>query len=109
MGLDSGSEEQVSSTSLAWEDSLKAALKGTNLRGRTPICGFLRVPAVFCGCLRQSVVFCENLRFPDALFSSKGENQRKSARICENPRLGSVCPLRFVLLSAAQSLTGLAG
>ena len=26
----------------------RAALKGTNLRGQTPICGFLRVPAVFC-------------------------------------------------------------
>ena len=33
-------------------------------------------------------------------FLGKGENQRKSARICENLRLGSVCPLRFVPLSA---------
>ena len=37
--------------------------KGTNLRGQTPICGFLRVPAVFCGFLRKSAVFCENQRF----------------------------------------------
>ena len=35
----------------------RAALKGTNLGGQTPICGFLRVPAAFCG-------FLENLRFP---------------------------------------------
>ena len=79
----------------------RAALKGTNLRGRTPICGFLRVPAVFCGFLRK------NRRFPAKIcvspmlrFPGKGENQRKSARICENLRLGSVCPLRFVPLSA---------
>ena len=26
--------------------SFRAALKGTNLRGQTPICGFLRVPAL---------------------------------------------------------------
>ena len=45
-------------------------LKGTNLRGQTPICGFLRVPAVFC----------EDLRFPTALFSRK------------NLRFGPVCP-----------------
>ena len=36
-----------------------AALKGTNLRGRSPICGFLRVPAVFCEkiCVSQRVRF----------------------------------------------------
>ena len=28
--------------------SFRAALKGTDLREQTPICGFLRVPAVFC-------------------------------------------------------------
>ena len=72
------------------------ALKGTNLRGQTPTCGFLRVPAVFCGFLRKSAVSCENLRFPDALFSSK---RRESAKICENLRLGSVCSLGFVPLS----------
>ena len=75
----------------------RAALKGTNLRGQMPICGFLRVPAKICGFLRQSAVFCENLRFPNALFSGK---RRESAKICENLRLGSVCPLRFVPLSA---------
>ena len=84
--------------------SHRDALKGTNLRGRTPICGFLRVPAVFCGLLRKSTVFCENLRFPNALFLRKGENLQESAKICENLRLGSVCPLRFVPLSAPWSL-----
>ena len=70
--------------------SHRAALKGTNPRGRTPICGFLRVPAVSCGFLRKSAVFCENLRFPNALFSRK---RRESAKISENLRLGSVVPL----------------
>ena len=63
--------------------SLRAALKGTNLRGQTPICGFLRVPAIFCGFLRKSAVFCENPRFPNALFSRK---RRESAKISENQR-----------------------
>ena len=36
----------------------RAALKGTNLRGRTPICGFLRVPAVFCETQRFSAKIC---------------------------------------------------
>ena len=75
----------------------RAALKGTNLRGRTPICGFLQVPAVFCGFLRKSAVSCANLRFSSALFSRK---RRESARISENQRKGSVCPLRLVHLSA---------
>ena len=48
--------------SMSW-----AALKGTNLRGQTPICGFLRAPA--CG-FRQFPAeicgFCENLCFPNA-------------------------------------------
>ena len=70
----------------------RAALKGTNLRGQTPICGFLRVPAAFCGFLRKSAVSCENPRFPSALFSRK---RRESAKLSENLRLGSVCPLRF--------------
>ena len=56
-------------------------LRGRNLRGQTPICGFLRLPAVFC----------ERLRFPNALFSNK---RREYAKISENLRLGSVCPVR---------------
>ena len=32
----------------------RAALKGTNLRGQTPICGFLWVPAKICGFLRKA-------------------------------------------------------
>ena len=61
----------------------RATLKGTNLRGQTPICNFLRVPAIFCGFLRKSAVFCENLRVPNALFSRK---RRESAKISENQR-----------------------
>ena len=57
----------------------RAVLKGTNLRGQTPICGFVRVPAF-------SAVSCEICAFP-----------RKSALPqCENLRLGSVYPLGFV-------------
>ena len=41
----------------------RAALKGTNLRGQTPICGFLRVPAVFCSFLRKSAKICVWARF----------------------------------------------
>ena len=66
-----------------WLTVCRAALKGTNLRGQTPICGFLRVPAVFCGFLRKSAVFCENLRSPSASFSRK---RRESAKISENLR-----------------------
>ena len=76
---------------------VRAALKRTNLRGQMPICNFLRVPAVFCGFLRRSAVFCEIARSPNSLFSRR---RRESAKICENLRLGSVCPLRFVPLSA---------
>ena len=89
---------------------IRAALQGTNLRGQTPICGFLQVPVVFYGFLRKSAAFCENLRFPNALFSKK---RRESAKISENLRLGSVCPLRFVPLSAliniAQCLSLISG
>ena len=74
----------------------RAALKGTNLRGQTPICGFLRFPPKICRFLVSQM-----LRFP-----GKGKNQRKCARICENLRLGSVCPLRFVPLSAPWLIMG---
>ena len=49
-------------------------------------------------------------------FLGKGENLQKSAKISENLRLDSVCPLRFVPLSAprptvspAQGLEGRSG
>ena len=71
----------------------RAALKGTNPRGQTPICGFLRVPVLFYGFLRNSAVFCENLFVSQYFFSKKRQG---SAKICENLRLGSVCPLSFV-------------
>ena len=62
----------------------RAALKGTNLRGQTPICGFLRVPAVFCGFLRKSAVFLRKSAFPKCFVFK--ENLRESAKICENQR-----------------------
>ena len=37
-------------------------------------------------------------------FLGKGENLQKSAKICENLRLGSVCPLRFVPLRLERAL-----
>ena len=76
----------------------RAALKGdepkgtsANLRFSAGSCGFLRFPAKIC----VSQMLC---------LPGKGENQRKSARISENLRLGSVCPLRSVLLSAPLTL-----
>ena len=59
----------------------RAALKGTNPRGQTPICGFLQVPAVFCGFQRKSAAFCENLRSQMLHFLGKGEKQQKSAKM----------------------------
>ena len=64
---------------------LRPRLRGTNLRDK-------RQSAVFCGFLRRSAVSCENLRFPNACFPGKGENQRKSARICENLRWARFVP-----------------
>ena len=74
--------------------TFRDALKGDEPKGTN---ANLRFPAGFCSFLRKSAVFCENLRFPNALFSKK---RRESAKISENLRLGSVCPLRFVPLSA---------
>ena len=62
----------------------------------------LRFAAAFCGFLRKSA---ENRQFAAkicvsqmlAVFSRKGERQ---PRICENLCVGSVCPLRFIPLSA---------
>ena len=71
----------------------------TNLRGQTPICGFMRVPAVFCK--SQSLQFSAKICVSQMLrFLGEGENLQKSAKICENLRLGSVSPLSFVPLSA---------
>ena len=39
-------------------------------------------------------------------FLGEGENLQKSAEICENLRLGSVCPLGFVPLGAPWSFAG---
>ena len=57
----------------AWHMSLRewpglvccrAALKETNLRRQTQICGFLWVPAIFRKFLRKCAVFCGNRHFP---------------------------------------------
>ena len=56
----------------------RAALKGTNLRGQTPICNFLRF----------SAVSCENLRFDAKMLCLQGkgknlqESTETSAKIC---------------------------
>ena len=81
---------------------LRAELKVTHLRWRSPICGFLRFSAKICGFLRKSAVFCGFLRPPNPWFSRriKGwicENLRFSAKICV---LGSLCHLSSVPLSA---------
>ena len=70
----------------------RATLKGTNPRGRTPICGFLRAPAVSCENQRFSTKICAS--HMHALPSRK---RRESAKISENLRLGSVCPLKRAL------------
>ena len=83
-----------------------AALKGTNLRGTkrqsAVFCGFLRFSAVS---LRKSAVLPAKICVSQMLcFPGKDENLQKSAKICENLRksakMRSVCPLRFVPLSA---------
>ena len=57
----------------------RAALKGTNLRGQTPICTLLWVPVVCCGFLRKSVL-------PNCFVFRKrresAKNLRESAKIC---------------------------
>ena len=52
---------------------VRSQAQAANLRGQTPIRGFLRAPAVLCGFLRKSPAF------PDALFSRR--TRRESARI----------------------------
>ena len=59
----------------------------------TKICGFLRFPAKICGFLQFSVQICDS-QIP--WFTERTENQRKSAKICENVRSGSGF---FLLLS----------
>ena len=47
------------------------------------ICGFLRFPAKICGFQRFSAQICDS-QIP--WFTERAENQRKSAKICENVR-----------------------
>ena len=63
----------------------RAALKRTNLRGQTPSCGFLQVLVVFCEDLRFSAKICVSQML---CFLAKRENLQKSAKFCENLRLG---------------------
>ena len=57
----------------------QGALKGSNTRGQTPICGFLRAPAKISG-------FLQNSAFPKCfVFKEKARlcrTQQKSAKIC---------------------------
>ena len=50
------------------------------------ICGFLRFPAKICGFLWFSAQICDS---QSPSFTERAENQRKSAKICENVRSGS--------------------
>ena len=86
---------------IAWAISSQYRFVGLRLRGRT--WGYKCQSAVFCGLLRflrfpgKTSHFSANICVSQMLcFPGEGENQRESARICENLRLGSVCPLRFV-------------
>ena len=78
----------------------RAALKGTNLRGQTPICGFLRVPAGFCDFFSAKICVSQKL-----CFLGKGENLEKSAKLCERVRF---VPLGFSqkILMTFQDLLG---
>ena len=73
------------------KEKVRALLKGTNLKGQTPICNLLQVPAVFCGScesLRLSAKSCASQTFG---FLGKGETLQKSVRICKNAQLSSSC------------------
>ena len=59
----------INSKTILWAISNRAALEGTNLRGQTPICGFLRFPAKISGFLRKSA-------FPKCFFF------QEKVRIC---------------------------
>ena len=50
------------------------------------ICGFLRFPAKICSFLRFSAQICDS---QISWFTERAENQRKSAKICENVCSGS--------------------
>ena len=67
----------------------RAMLEGTNLRGQTPICGFLRFPAKICGFF----FFFKNQCFPNAhyvprLTPNLTSNQRVRVRFGLGPGAG---------------------
>ena len=89
---------------------MRAELKVTHLRWRSPICGFLRLSANSCGFLRKSAGF---LRFPAP---SKCWNFQEKGWICENLQfsakpcfLGSLCHLSSVPLSVPWWITSRIG
>ena len=59
--------------------SSRAELKVTDLRWRSPICGFLRFSAKIFGFLREYAIFCSFLRPPNAWISKR---RGESAKIC---------------------------
>ena len=65
----------------------RSAPKGRQQMGETGFCKNLRLSAVSCESLRFPALFCANLRLPKALIY-RAQNQRKSAKICENVRSG---------------------
>ena len=76
---------------IGWEEltEIRAELKVTELRWRSPICDFLRFSAKICGFLQKSEVFCGFLCPPNAWeFPVEWVNLRKSAVFCENLRFG---------------------
>ena len=73
----------------------RAELKVTDLRWRSPICGFLRFSVKISGFLRKSAVFCGCLRPPNASISRRRGESAKICGFCENLRFGlSLSPFR---------------
>ena len=72
---------------LEWVRIFRSAPKGRQQMGETGFCKNLRKS---CENLRFPAVCCANLRLPNPLiYRASAENQRKSAKICENVRSGS--------------------
>ena len=60
----------------------RAVLKRANVRGQTPICGFLRVPVIF-------VASCEYLRFSAKICVFGVLFFQAKAQMCKNPRISA--------------------
>ena len=95
-------------SSLLSKTVYRAAQKGTNLRGQTPICGFLRVPAVFCGFLRKSAVSCPKKKLAPPPTPNSPHTHRPGllpTPPCSWKSCGGCCPsqLQFVLPCTSNS------